>query len=126
MAYYFSDKNIQAEYFTSMAKWLGRVRAKIVQWHARWSQTDLAPRLRFESHGNRVYDTRSGTVVWHSIGDAGRELLEFLAKPKHLDDVIKTFGAGHGEGTTALLDGLRKAGLIFQEGERLLSLVLEG
>jgi ribosomal peptide maturation radical SAM protein 1 len=126
MAYYFADRNIQADYFTSMAKWIGRIRAKVTQWHSKWANTALPPRLHFHANSNDIYDSRTGVAIRHSFGEKGRQILEFLAKPNRLETVVNTFAAGNGADTSVVVENLTKAGLLFQEGDRLLSLVLDG
>jgi ribosomal peptide maturation radical SAM protein 1 len=121
-AYYFSDKNIMADYFTVMAKWIGKVKSRVAEWQSRWKTNQAAPpRLHFKDEST-VYDSRSGSVVEHSINKAGKAILDHLAKPTRIDDLAKVFGP-----TTAQeLAALQAAGLVFQENDRLMSLVLEG
>jgi ribosomal peptide maturation radical SAM protein 1 len=128
IAYYFADKNIAAPYFTSMAKWIGKLRVKVADWLSRWSTPNrgLMPRLFFRPNSTIVCDTRHGTVIDHQVGEAGKAILNFLSKPGRIDAISK--GLSHVEGLDVEkeLHTLQHKGLLFQEGERMLTLVLEG
>jgi len=94
-AYYFGDKNGQADYVFAIAKWIGKLRAAIGQWQARWSdpKKGLPPRLYFKGSSTRIYDSRSGTAVEYSVGETGKAILDHLVRPTRFDDVIKVFSA---------------------------------
>lgn len=128
LAYYFADQNIAAEYFTVMAKWIGKVRAKVAEWQARWSGPGckLPPRLHFKDNFQTIYDSRSGVVVEHSLDDNSRSILRYLAKPTRMEEIVKVFSAENGFDIHKEIASLEAKGLIFQEGERFFSLVLEG
>lgn len=122
-AYYFADRNLRAEYFITMAKWIGKVRAKVTQWQKRWNDPGaVAPRLRFKGDSQTIYDSRSGSVVEHHIGEMGAAILRHLVKPTRMEDLFRTFPE-----TTAAqqVNQLKEYGLLFQEDDRLFSLVLE-
>lgn len=125
-AYYFADRNIQAEYFTAVARWLGKLRAKISTWQALWSKSrdGEPPRLCFIDK-NTIYDSRSGQPVEHYLGEKGTLVLQHLAKPTRIEDLSKTFERLHKMDISEEVAGLEEKGLIFQEGDRLFSLLLE-
>jgi ribosomal peptide maturation radical SAM protein 1 len=125
-AYYFSDRNLLAEYFTTIAQWLGKLQPLIKQWHARWKDFKLPPRLRFSHGPEGIYDSRSGTVVYHSVGELGTALLHFLSKPARMDGVFRAFSAESETDVSDSIALLRKKGLIFEEGDRMISLVFDG
>jgi magnesium-protoporphyrin IX monomethyl ester (oxidative) cyclase len=128
-AYYFSDRNIGAGYFIAMARWIGKLRAGVADWVARWDKSKaepsgLPPRLYFQEDSNVVFDSRSGVAVEHLVGKHGKRLLEFLSSPTRLDDVIKRFAESDMD-VEQEVGWLTRQGLLFQESDRLLSLVLE-
>ena len=127
LAYYFADNNIAADYFTTMAKWIGKVRAKVTAWQNRWQDKryDVPPRLCFQDNSRTVYDSRSGSVIEHSLGAAALSILESLAKPTRLEDIVKVFSEEKGFDAVNEIESLEKKGLVFHEGERFFSLVLE-
>jgi ribosomal peptide maturation radical SAM protein 1 len=120
-AYYFADKNIAAEYFTVMAKWVGKIRSKVGEWQERWTNKALPPRLYFKTP-DTIYDSRSAVAVEHVISGGARALLDYLTKPTRIDELIKVFGST----AQQEIDSLHALGLLFQENDRLMSLVLEG
>lgn len=122
-AYYFGDDNLEAPYFNVMAKWIDKIRARIEEWRAKWTMTANrdVPTLHFTGNGLSVYDSRSGTAIEHEIGLLGKEILERLSRPTRQEDLIKTIQS---DGVVAELAVLREKGLIFEEDQRLLSLVL--
>ena len=126
-AYYFADRNIQAEYFTAAARWLRKLRAKISTWQGLWSRSKDGepPRLCFADK-NKIYDSRSGQAVEHYIGEKGTLVLEHLAKPTRIEELSKTLARLHKMDISQEVAELKEKGLIFQEGDRLFSLLLEG
>lgn len=124
LAYYFTDRNIGAEYFTTMAHWIGKLRIRINEWLARWEEGVLPPRLYFKNNSTTIFDSRSGVVVEHSVGENGKALLEFLTKPTRLADIAKAFAEKEVD-VGKEIEFLTQNGLVFRETDRLLSLVLE-
>ncbi|PWT94242.1 MAG: hypothetical protein C5B54_00310 [Acidobacteria bacterium] len=122
-AYYFADHNLRAEYFLTMAKWIGKVRAKVIQWQARWNNsTQLPSRLHFKGGSQTIYDSRSGSVVEYRIGEMGGAILKHLIKPTLVDELLRVFPEG---AVLSEIAQLQEYGLLFQEDDRLFSLVLE-
>jgi ribosomal peptide maturation radical SAM protein 1 len=124
IAYYFSDHNFAADYAMAMIKWIARVREKVKAWRELWKD-DLAgatrPRLQFRAAGGgTVVDSRSGKTIEHEIGASGRSLLESLAKPKSASMIAQEFPTIDVERETQTL---RDKGLLFLDGDRLVSLV---
>jgi ribosomal peptide maturation radical SAM protein 1 len=130
-AYYFADRNIMADYFTTMAKWVGKVRAKVAEWQSRWdsSKFSLPPRLYFKNGSQTIYDSRSGAVIEHSLNASAWAILQHLARPTRMEDIVKVFSAENGfNGLNAHAEiaSLEAKGLVFQESDRYFSLVLDG
>jgi ribosomal peptide maturation radical SAM protein 1 len=126
LAYYFADRNIQAAYFMKVAKWIGKVRARVSQWQARWADQTLPPRLYFKKNSNTIYDSRSGAAVEYELPEKTRQVLDYLAKPSRMDDLLKTFPQIHGFDAAMEIASLTQKGLVFQEGDRFFTLVLDG
>jgi ribosomal peptide maturation radical SAM protein 1 len=127
-AYYFSDRNVLAEYSVAVAKWLPKLEKAVSQWKARWTpgNGELAPTLHFRRDTESVCDTRSGRLVEHHVGRLGIEVLDYLARGVNREEVLKTFSAASGNKITTIIADIQERGLLFEEGDRLLSLVLEG
>ncbi len=123
LAYYFTDRNVKAPYFLAMARWIGRLYKVQGAWARAWDGGH-PPVLCFERPGGRtVRDSRSGSTVVHDVGDGGRRLLEALAAPTTLAELAKVpFDPPLDR--EAELERLRSLGLVFEDGDRLISLVL--
>jgi ribosomal peptide maturation radical SAM protein 1 len=129
LAYFFADdRNFKAQYFTTTIKWIGKLREKVNLWWTRWHGEDQPPppRLFFKGQGasSVVYDSRSGEVVEHQIGDVGRQVLEHLAKPRRIKDLAADLSHIPDFDPEKEVALLQERGLVFQEGERYMSLVL--
>ncbi len=125
-AYYFSDRNVMATYFLDSARWIGKIRQALAPWRNAWA-SGRPPVLAFTQEGSTtVRDTRSGPALFHEVGESGRRLLEILEKPMTLDDLGKQVAAQGPQGDLeAELARLRAKGLNFEDGNRLVSLVLQ-
>jgi magnesium-protoporphyrin IX monomethyl ester (oxidative) cyclase len=120
MAYYFADRNIAAPYFLAVASWIALLRRQQAAWTAAWL-AGRPPVLCFESPGStRIRDSRSGREVIHDVGPTGRQALEALAEPAHHADLGKLASLDW----ESELARLRALGLLFEDGPRLISLVL--
>lgn len=126
LAYYFSDRNVQADYFVTIAKWLGKLQSAISRWQARWidSNQNLPSRLDFKGDSDIICDSRSGPAMEYPVGQSAKAILNYLAKPAKVDDIFKTFSAEYGADLSKQIEFLQERGLVFQEGDRMISLVL--
>ena len=127
MAYYFADTNLTSEYFLIMVRWIPKIREKIDLWNARRAnQRDFPPTLCFKQNGSGpiVYDTRSGQVIEHKIDNNIRHLLECMDRPRRIEDMAKELGHLQDFDLARQVAWLQAKGLLFQEGDRFLSLVL--
>jgi ribosomal peptide maturation radical SAM protein 1 len=123
LAYYFADRNIDAPYFLAVASWIALLRRQQAAWIAAWA-AGRPPELCFERPGStRIRDSRTGREVIHDVGAAGRQILEALAEPAHLADLPKRPAAA-GLDWESEIARLRALGLLFEDGPRLISLVL--
>jgi hypothetical protein len=127
-AYYFADKNVMSEYFKNMTEWMHRLQVAVGQWQIRWNEQTqgVPPRLYFKGNSGIVYDSRSGSVVEHSIGELAHAVLNYLSRPVRMEEVVNVFSPQHGSDVLNSIALLESKGLLFQEGDRLLSLVLRG
>lgn len=121
MAYYFADRNLDAPYFLAVASWIALLRRQQQAWIAAWL-AGRPPVLCFERPGStRIRDSRTGREVIHDVGETGRQALEILAEPVRHADLGKLHPALDWERELARL---RALGLLFEDGPRLISLVL--
>jgi ribosomal peptide maturation radical SAM protein 1 len=129
VAYFFADKNIDAEYAQTTFRWIGPVREQVTRWVEKWQQPSLAtmPKLFFkeELDGTIILDTRFGDAIEHDVGAVGRALLKYMNKPKDLVDITRKFGHLTGFNPEREIGLLREKRLLFTETGRFLSLVLD-
>ncbi|HSS47639.1 MAG TPA: RiPP maturation radical SAM C-methyltransferase [Thermoanaerobaculia bacterium] len=128
LAYFFEDRNYASEYLSKMVMWRDSLTKGTVLWTERFNGFDgrLRASLTFERRGGGalVRDTRSGELVLHELDELEtRLLLEADSNSLRLVDV-----AGHLDVDAASVAGkverLRKLGLLFEEGERVISVVV--
>lgn len=128
IAYYFQDLNVGAAYVGAMTKWIKPIQEKVQLWRTRWQGSDgaLPARLYFKKgEPTTVYDSRSGRVVEHQIGDTGRQVLENLSgRPKDLVVLASSLSRIPELDAAREVALLQEKGLVFQEGVRFLNLVL--
>jgi ribosomal peptide maturation radical SAM protein 1 len=126
-AYYFSDRNLIAEYFKDMTEWIQPLWPLVAHWQGRWANADgsLPPRLFFKNASDVVCDSRSGSMVEHTVGKTGKAILDRLSRPMRIEELIKVFSAQPGAEVSERAAFLEERGLIFREGDRVLSLVLD-
>jgi ribosomal peptide maturation radical SAM protein 1 len=127
LAYYFEDRNIAGVYMGLMVEWLGKVREKVNLWQTRWGGSDqvLRPKLYFKENSTVVYDSRSGKAVEHQVGAVGKQVLEYLtSKPARIATLASGLAAISDIDFAKVVAALLDKGLVFEEGERYMSLVL--
>src|SRR5579859_1168593 len=127
LAYFFADRNIMAEYFTDMARWIGQMRPKVADWQARWNNAGqgLAPKLCFMGDSGKIYDSRSGKAMELSISATGSEILRYLERPVRREELVKALASVGESHLIQELQSLEDMTLVFQENDRFLSLVLD-
>jgi ribosomal peptide maturation radical SAM protein 1 len=108
-----------------MEGWLDRMNAAVDRWKTRWLNADnlQESRLCLARHGDStvVYDSRNGKAVLHRTDGNLLSLLEFLDTSRTLQEVAAAYPDREGE---RALDWLRERGMIFEEGRRVMSLVI--
>lgn len=123
-AYFFSDRNFQNGYLLNLARWRRRVEKAVEQWIARWTQSDggLQPRLQIAAGGGHVEDSRSGELVRHDVSPLAIALLELLERPLGMERISQQVGRSD-DVVEREVEQLAQQGLLFEEGDRLMSLV---
>jgi ribosomal peptide maturation radical SAM protein 1 len=125
LAYYFSDHNFSARYATNAARMVAKLRDKVDRWTRLWVQPEeLRPRLELRERDGEgfIFDSRTGSGTEYPVTIDARRLLEALVTPKKVVNLVKELPDVAVE---AELEWLRQRGLVFVEGDRSLSLVLE-
>jgi ribosomal peptide maturation radical SAM protein 1 len=127
MAYYFDDRNVRAPYRMKMSNWIDPLRTKVEYWKARWNkESAVQAKLYCKPDSTVIYDSRADEVVEHQVGQVGKRVLDYLAQPRRLSDLTSAFSDVPGFDAERKLALLQHRGLIFQEGDRYLSLVMPG
>jgi ribosomal peptide maturation radical SAM protein 1 len=124
-AYYFMDRNTEEaepQYFVAMVEWIEKLGAKVDHWRALWRNPENHPNL-FVHEDGIIYDSRSGSVLEHHVGVTGRTILRRLGRPTRISDLLKAFSPE--VNVMEEIELLNQRGLLFQEEDRLFSLVLD-
>jgi hypothetical protein len=127
MAYYFTDRNTGAKYLISMVKWIGKIKEKFEPWNALWHKASPdRPALYFKQKGDPtiIFDSRSGTAKEYSVGAVGAQLLELMTRPRRQAELSTELAQVPQLDLEKEMAWLHERGLLFQEGDRLISLVL--
>ena len=128
LAYYFVDTKFDAEYRIAITSWIAKIIRSTTHWRFRYNGANsaLPARLYFkESEGQTVvYDSRSGQAVEHKISEAGLQVLRSCNKAKRIAQLNAELGHLPDFDAVQEVAYLKERGLLFQEHERLLSLVL--
>lgn len=120
LAYHFDDVHRDTELINA---WLGRLNAAIAQWTQRWLGGDGCPKAQLcfvsDDVGWAVYDSREQDAVWTEINATEKRLLDALDRPRSLGKLDAEWGAN----LATLLARFRARGWLFEEDDRMLSLV---
>lgn len=127
LAYYFMDYNFSADYFGEMMAWINQISAQIALWQQRWSMTDPTQRaalyLSETPTGAIIHDSRSGEMREYPISAACYTVLQTLTKVMTQKRIVAALTPQSLIDVDQELAFCQAKGLLFQEGERLLSLV---
>lgn len=120
LAYYFVDDGA-GEYMIAAARWSQQLRDLVADWKARWDGPER-PILRLERDADVavIVDTRSAPRAIRLDADS-LALLEHLSRPARTDRIA---GELPGVDVDRCLGVLRAARLLFEEGNRAMSLVV--
>lgn len=129
-AYFFADSNLKAKYFVDMAGWIGKLKELVAAWAIRWHGQQPGaerPKLFFKRSGDTdlIYDSRGPKPVEYPVDAADRQVLELLNAPGRPRALARELGITPEE-VEQRVAALKAKNLIFQEGDRYLSLVLPG
>jgi ribosomal peptide maturation radical SAM protein 1 len=128
LAYYFSDSNLNSPYLVTMVRWISKLEEKVKSWRLRWRNNDgrNRPKLCFKKYSEAlvVFDSRSDRPVEHKISEISYQILKFLDKPQRISDVAAKIPANPGFNIESEVSFLQENGLVFQEGERYMNIVL--
>lgn len=129
IAYYFSDNNYDNKYIKTTAKWLHKLESAVDLWSDRWYTKDnlVAPQLYFlnGNENNVVYDSRSGVINKYELTSTAKKILDQLIKPVHKLNLFTLLPEVNEQEMETELESLIDNKLIFQEGQRMMSLVCE-
>ncbi len=129
LAYYFTDHNFTAEYRRNVANWLSKMEKQQNIWWQLWygENSSTPPKLFFKERtasDTTIFDSRSGKAVEHHVTLFGGQILEFFQKPGRIADLTTHLGHVQDFDPIKELVALQNLGLLFQDGEKFLSLVL--
>jgi magnesium-protoporphyrin IX monomethyl ester (oxidative) cyclase len=129
LAYYFMDHHLDAPYFLAMARWIDRMKEKVAWWWERWQGGGAGKAELYLERGlgiHSIYDSRSGPLVRHKVSDLAVEVLDFFAqKGKRMSQLCEALDEVPREEIESKVQFLERTGLLFREGERLFSLVID-
>ncbi len=127
-AYHFHDRSHDAWLERTVGPWWPRIQEIIARWRAGWASDDpgLRPRLELCRSGESatVHDSRSGQPVEHQLDTPTSKVLGVLATPHKVAALARALPELSADEVTTALDELRRRGLVFEDGDRFLSLVL--
>jgi ribosomal peptide maturation radical SAM protein 1 len=126
IAYDFMDHNLGADYLQALGGWIDRLQEKLRYWQERWADDQVPPKLHLlEREGESfVYDSRSGEADLYPISPAAKQLLRRLEEPVRLEILAHEMADVPQAGLDRDLAFLRDRGLLFEEGDKMMSLVL--
>ncbi len=120
LAYHFVDGNADN---ARIKAWLDRLDSAIEQWTYRWLGTDDKPQARLcfasDDESWAVYDSRAGEEVETEISNAEKRMLDALDHPQTTAQLQHAFGPT----AAPVLDTFRRRAWLFEEDDRVLSLV---
>lgn len=126
IAYDWTDENLEAEYLKALTGWIDPVQEKIRAWQAMWEDDAPQPELYMEQRGEEtwIHDTRFGDVREYPLTPSARQLLLHLSEPRMIPSLSSDIGGIEGLEVEQNLAFFQEKGLLFQEGEKVMSLVL--
>jgi ribosomal peptide maturation radical SAM protein 1 len=129
LAYYFADVNANAEYAQTMSKWIDSIREKMDRWIGLWKGwgQQSRPKLYFKGDSDEIYDSRDGKAIEYRVGETGKKILDLISKrPRRLGDLTKALADIEAIDPPKEVQSLQEKGLVFQENDQFLSLVVNG
>lgn len=129
LAYFFTDQNFENAYVATTARWIRKLETLTEHWNVRWHQRDgkLKPQLTFvlKDDSRSVLDTRSGAEVHHALDPLAMRILDCVVEPTSRAKLVEQLSDASATEVGAQLEVLKERGLVFQEEDRFISLVIE-
>lgn len=126
-AFRFEDGNQSTLRREQLNSWLQRLKKLIAEWRGRWFRSpDRIPelRLRYEDGVWLVFDSRGANDRYLPISEVSLQLLRLLEVPQSLVGLPSKLDGVHSDIVGAELARLRSEGLLFEEGNLGMSLVV--
>lgn len=127
IAYHFEDRNYGSERYYLLSEYFPKLQERLNDWKRRWQTKDVEnfPRLtlRRSDDGTYIFDSRED-IKEYKISSLEAKVLEMLETPHSIDDIISGFPAETGERIHEVLRQADGSGLLFEENDRYLSLVI--
>lgn len=128
LAYYFEDRNYASEYLSKMVIWQDRLTQGTSRWIERFNGFDGGPRaslnLKPRGTGAMVHDTRSGERTENEVDELETRILRYVdGTARRVEDIAEHLGEDAAS-VARKIERLRHLGLVFDEGERLISVVM--
>jgi ribosomal peptide maturation radical SAM protein 1 len=128
LAYFFVDEDYKAAHIANTARWLGKMRERINHWQTRYHQRDrrLKPELTTRQRRGKmvIYDSRSGSVVEHSLTPVGWRILDLLEDQQRIPRLVDKLGDVPESEVASQVAFFKQHGLVFEEDGIYMSLVL--
>ncbi|MFN8670415.1 MAG: RiPP maturation radical SAM C-methyltransferase [Gemmatimonadaceae bacterium] len=133
LCYYFEDANQNAEYREIGDRWHRPLSDLVANWRRLFwreatDQKEIASLYIYRCEDEHyVLDSRSGSPTTHRLSLAERQLLSSLEKPATVDSALQGLVANGASPNVAeeAMASLRSRGLLFEEDDRVASLVCE-
>lgn len=125
LAYFFQDDNISS-YAVNAARWSGPLNTSVNEWRDEWKSAGPPPRLELQRGADgthKIYDSREGKNKTYDVDEEMVRILHRLLSPIRCDRIASEFGFTP-EVASDRLSFLRANDLVFEEGDRLMSLVI--
>jgi len=127
IAYYFGDRNFDAEYTRLAAKWLGKLSQRLKEWRQQWEgkTEDEYPRLYFSGDIENpvIIDGRQGNKNIIKITPLEKQILELLDNRRNVDWLTSQVPDASAGELEHMVVKLEKQRLLFEENGSYMSLV---
>jgi ribosomal peptide maturation radical SAM protein 1 len=125
MAYFFHDANL-GPYFINAATWMGPLSQHVERWREDWTERAATPDLSMSSEGDGnwvVHDSRFGATKRMVVDNETAALIKKLSSPIRSDALAGELDLPR-ETLSARLEFLRRNRWLFEEEDRLMSLIV--
>ena len=125
LAYFFQDHNISS-YAVNAARWFRPLSESIKQWKDGWAAADCQSSLMLQRGADGahvIYDSREGVGKTYDVNEETVAMLHRLSSPIRSDRIAAECGVTS-DVASDRLSFLRANQLLFEEGDRIMSLVI--